>query len=43
LGEKKFRPTIIPYGFDRARETAQDTPKKKSKKDAHSALIQSKR
>jgi len=41
LRRKKFRPTMSLYGFDRARETAQDTLKEEFKKDAHSALIRS--
>ena len=30
---------MIPYGFDRAKEAAQDALKKKCKKYAHSVLI----
>ena len=37
--QKIFGPTIVSYGFCRAKNTASDAAKETSKKDAHSTLI----
>ena len=37
--QRTFGPTMVSYGFDRARKTAQDALKSKCEKFAHSTLI----